>query len=370
MTARYTSLDGLRGLAALVVVIHHCLLVSPQLSAAVDTDGTGLFEPWVWWATFTPFHLDWAGREAVYVFFILSGFVLTLPFVGNPRPDWAAYFPKRIVRIYLPAWASLILALGVAFAFPRVNDPDLSSWLNLHDEVPKVPSDALLLWGAGSLNSPLWSLQWEMTFSLLLPLYVVAALHIRRWWIAGIAGLILMIGIGDMMHMTGPVYVLIFGVGTLMAARLDALQKWSNTVGRLGWMTLIGASIPLLSFRWIFPQVQLGISAATLGGALLIFAFIAWRPTIALGNNSIVHWLGIRSFSLYLVHEPIVVSIAMFLHTTNPFHVALLAVPLSLVAAEGFFRIVEKPSHRLAGLVGRTMTHRGRRRDEVSVARP
>ena len=47
MTKRYASLGGLRGLAALVVLIHHCLLVSPQLSAAVDSNGMGPFEPWV-----------------------------------------------------------------------------------------------------------------------------------------------------------------------------------------------------------------------------------------------------------------------------------------------------------------------------------
>lgn len=369
-SSRYTSLDGLRGLAAFVVLIHHCFLVSPQLSSAVDSNGTGPFDLWVWWATFTPLHLLWAGQEAVYVFFILSGFVLTLPFVGNSRPNWAAYFPKRIVRIYLPVWASLVLALGVAWAFPRVADPEFSSWVNLHDELPKVLSDALLLWGAGSLNSPLWSLQWEMTFSLLLPLYVVAAEAFRRRWLVGIAGLAVLIGAGAMVHMTGPVYILIFGVGALMATRLDVLEGWSRRIGRWGWMSLFGASMVLLSFRWVFPQVQFGIATATLGGALLIYAFIAWPPTIAMGNNFLVHWLGMRSFSLYLVHEPILVSVAFFLHATNPLHVSLFAVPVSLLAAEVFFRLVERPSHRLAGLIGRAVTNRGRRRAEVAIARP
>lgn len=367
---RYTSLDGLRGLAAFVVLIHHCFLVSPHLSSAVDSNGTGLADSWVWWITFTPLHLGWAGQEAVYVFFVLSGFVLTLPFVGNSRPNWAAYFPKRIVRIYVPVWASLVFALALARAFPRVAAPEFSSWINLHDEVPKVLSDALLLWGAGSLNSPLWSLQWEMTFSLLLPLYVVATQYIRRRWLVGMAGLVILIGAGALVHMTGPVYILIFGVGALMAARLDVLEGWSRRIGRTAWMSLFGASLALLSFRWIFPHLQFGIATATLGGALLIYAFIAWRPMIALGNNFVVHWLGIRSFSLYLIHEPIVVSVAFFLHATNPFQVALVAAPISLFAAEVFFRLVEQPSHRLAGLVGRAVTNRGRRQSDVSIARP
>lgn len=104
-------------------------------------------------------------------FFILSGFVLTLPLLRAAQPNWGAYYPKRIVRIYLPVWASIVFALLMAWALPRAASGGFSSWLNLHDEPPNVLSDVVLLGGAGQLNSPLWSLQWEMTFSLLLPLY-------------------------------------------------------------------------------------------------------------------------------------------------------------------------------------------------------
>ena len=119
-STRYGALDGLRGLAAAVVVIHHCFLVSPSLSLAVARVDTGQVEPWVWWTTFTPLHLLWAGTEAVYVFFILSGFVLTLPFVGVWQPTWRAYYAKRFVRIYLPVWASLVIALLLAWIVPRI----------------------------------------------------------------------------------------------------------------------------------------------------------------------------------------------------------------------------------------------------------
>lgn len=369
-TSRYTALDGLRGLAAFVVLVHHCFLVSPLLGTAVQSAGVGQFEPWVWWATFTPLHLIWAGGEAVFVFFILSGFVLALPFVGDARPTWAAYWPKRLIRIYLPVWASLIFALWAAWAFPRIAGPELSTWANQHDEVPNVFSDALLLMGSGKLNSPLWSLQWEMYFSLLLPLYVVAASRLRRGWLVCLAGLVLLIGIGQQFGVSTLVGLPIFGVGALMAARRDALHKWASRIGRWGWTGLLVLSMVLLCSQWIFPQLPVGIATTTIGGALLLFAFIGCRAVINLGNNSLVHWLGTRSFSLYLVHEPIVVSIVFSLQATNPLQVAAYAVPLSLLAAEIFFRLVEQPSHRLASLAGKVMADRPRRPQEVLNVRP
>ena len=93
-----------------------------------------------------------------------------------------------------------------------------------------------------------------------------------------------------------------------------------------------------------------------LGGALLIFAFLAWQPAISLGNGSLVRWLGMRSFSLYLIHEPIVVSVTFALRSNNAFLVAMLALPLSLLVTEAFFRLMERPSHRLAQAAGRVIT--------------
>lgn len=369
-TSRYTALDGLRGLAAFVVLMHHCFLVSPLLRMAVQSAGVGQLEPWVWWATFTPLHLIWAGGEAVFVFFILSGFVLALPFIGDERPSWAAYWPKRLIRIYLPVWASLIFALWATWVFPRIVGPELSPWVNQHDEAPNVFSDALLLLGTGNLNSPLWSLQWEMYFSLLLPLYVVAALRFRRGWLVCLAGLVLLIGAGQQLGVMTLVCLPIFGIGVLMAARRDALHKWAAKIGRWGWAGLLVLAIVLLCSQWIFPRLPVGIATTTIGGALLLFAFIGCRAVINLGNNSLVHWLGTRSFSLYLVHEPIVLSIVVSLQATNPFQVAAYAVPLSLLAAEIFFRLVEQPSHRLASLAGKAVADRARRPQEVLNVRP
>ena len=114
-SGRLSSLDGLRGIAALIVVAHHASLLVPAISAAYLTPGGGPVAGSVaWWFTYTPLKLLTAGPEAVIVFFVLSGFVLTLPLLSGRPFDWMAYYPRRIVRIGLPTLCSLLFAAAIA----------------------------------------------------------------------------------------------------------------------------------------------------------------------------------------------------------------------------------------------------------------
>lgn len=361
---RYGSLDGLRGLAAAVVVVHHCFLVSPELSLAVA--GRSNSEPWVWWLTFTPLHLIWAGTEAVYVFFILSGFVLALPFVAGIQGGWLAYYAKRFVRIYLPVWGSLLLALLMAMAVPRTDGPDLSAWLRIHSETANAFADGILINGASALNSPLWSLQWEMLFSIALPIYVFGALRIGvTAWLPGLLGLLSLIAIGTVLSAPAVVYMSMFGIGVLLAVRQEALKSVGGSLSRKKWAVVVSCSMLLLCSRWIFPELPIVICMACIGGALLVFAFIAWPPAVRFGTHRMLQWLGVRSFSLYLVHEPIVVSMGYVSRITNPLLVAVIAIPISLVVCEVFFRVAERPSYRLAGQASRFLDNFARRKTEV-----
>lgn len=313
-------------------------------------------EAWVWWITFTPLHLLWAGKEAVYVFFVLSGFVLALPFIANSSPNWAAYIPRRLFRIYPPVWASLLIALLSAWVFRRAADPTFSWWVNLHDEKGDALKDSALLLGTSSLNSPLWSLQWEIVFSLLLPLFVVAAISVRSFWVFGTMTLILLIGLTDLINMVGPTHLPIFGVGVLMAARRDKLHSWATKFNSRSWGLLFVASVMLLTVHWVAPQFLMARAVATLGGAVLVFIFIGSKLATNFGKSPAVQWLGTRSFSLYLIHEPVVMAVAFGLKITDPLLVMAIAMPTSLVMAELFFCLVERPCHRLSVIVGRAAT--------------
>lgn len=66
-------------------------------------------------------------------------------------------------------------------------------------------------------------------------------------------------------------------------------------------------------------------------------------------------WLGRVSFSLYLVHVPVITALGYLLGERRWWLVILLALPASLLLSALFHRVVEVPTHRLARGVGRRM---------------
>ena len=122
---RLRELDGLRGLAAVVVLIHHCLLTVPALAEVGARPGTvpgGALERLL---ALTPAHLLWGGYEAVLVFFILLFSPVTFPASQLPRwfqsvHDWLPIRPAAdLLRAGLAqdayAWHGRDLAILLAW---------------------------------------------------------------------------------------------------------------------------------------------------------------------------------------------------------------------------------------------------------------
>jgi peptidoglycan/LPS O-acetylase OafA/YrhL len=376
------ALDGLRGIAALIVVVHHALLTSRSFAAAYDgrpISAAILPGPIEQWLTFSPLHLLWAGHEAVEVFFVLSGVVLALPYVGGARMDPNQYYPKRLVRLYLPVWAALAFSCALRVLVPHQEVAGGSWWLNKHTAAMHpalVGTQALMVFGAGSpaTNTALWSLTWEVLFSLLLPFFVTMVLIARGRPVLLGLGLVTLSALAeaspkvpDAIH-----FFPMFCLGILLAFELPRLRALgaridASTSPGLAWATLGAACVLLLTARWcVAPLLRqltgraaaaayagsafLELAGATLAVALTI-AWNGWREQM---ERPVWQWTGQTSYSLYLLHEPIVVSLAFLLGITdNPWIVLMLGMPISLLAAAAFYRWVESPTMKLASSVGR-----------------
>ncbi|GAA1760185.1 acyltransferase [Luedemannella helvata] len=355
---RHRALDGLRGLAAVVVVVHHALLTQPVLDAANAGRGSAP-DGVAGWLTYSPLHLLWAGREAVYVFFVLSGFVLALPFLRDGVPNqWVGYFPRRFVRLYVPLAVAVLLSAAIAWAVPRTVTDGASRWLNRHAG-PASILDALTLDSVMALNSALWSLRWEIAFSCLLPMFLAGGLIGRRYWLLKLLTAVAVTALPGL----GPaaLYLPMFAVGVCLAVGREHLFAAARRVPRGAWWALLAAALLLLNARWTAPSIAhadalAGVvtAAAVLGSAMLVTLFVAWPAARRLGEHPVVGWLGAVSFSLYLVHEPVVVSAALLLGgRANAGYTLLVSLPASLALAWLFHRLVERPSHRLSRRVGR-----------------
>lgn len=169
MTHRISGLDGLRALACILVVAHHILPRLPQdgslISTVLQTFGN-------------------LAQAGVSVFFVLSGFLLALPFWraadrGAPVPSLRRYLIHRFARI-VPGF---YLAIAVSFALSLTLGGSEASvqnilrfisgllFVNSFDAITLFPTD---------LNGPLWSIGFEVFSYMLLFTCLLLALVVFR----------------------------------------------------------------------------------------------------------------------------------------------------------------------------------------------
>jgi len=360
MTARpmrVASLDGLRGGAALVVVVHHGMLTGAQF--ALPYFGQGQSSHIASMLTYTPLHLFWAGTEAVYLFFVLSGLVLARSMASRSIP-WENYFVSRMVRLYLPVIAAALFA-WVTFRLSPRTTTGLSMWL---DSPPHAygfrtfAADATLLNGVSGGISPLWSLQWEVLFSLLLPVALVASARVSPYLL--LVASIVLSGVGAYLQNTLLTLMPMFMVGVAMHGMSSQLERVRSAIDRRGWVLQLVVGVPVLGIIFMMVTakwwpltgvssvfVASGLQAVSLAGVTaVVAAAIVWRPLVALLATPAFRWLGMISFSVYLVHEPIIKAVA-FAFPGN--HVAtVVAVCGSVLAGWVFYLVCERPIHHLA----------------------
>ena len=366
--SRVTQLDGLRGLAALVVVACHVVSTLPGIGSAVSGNRSAALTSAQTWAVFSPLHILWNGTPAVHVFFVLSGFVLVLPFTrpGAAR-SWAQYYAKRFFRLYLPAWASLAVAVALIVIIPRSASPLQSPWADMYVIQPglgQVLKDGLLLLNASTINTPLWSLKWEVAFSLLLPAYVLIALRWRRFWHLKIGLALLLAAVGALQDLDWLSYLPIFAIGAVLGAERERIRELTRSWPRFAWFVVAATGLFLANAEWISPEQPIpGVEAVvTVGATLIVLLFVSCGSAKRLGDTAVAQWLGRVSFSLYLVHLPIILAGVTLLRSVSLPLALAVSVAASFVAAELFYRYVEQPSHRLSMAAGRAVARRTQRR--------
>lgn len=326
------AMDGLRGLSVLWIVLFH---YSVLRDAAVD--------PWVALLRDAPAlgTVIAHGPFAVDLFFLISGFLLTLPWISRardaaPPPDAKRFYVRRIRRI-VPAYY-LHLAALFAVVMPLLHG--LAYWRSdLYVDVLNAVAHALfvhnlspLTSGSLGVNGALWTLAVEAQFYALLPLLaplfvrapwrsLAAAAAISAAWIGasrhGFDALVrwhLEIGrhwqwsepaIRRLLSMQLPAYLADFALGATMA-RLWLLQRAAVLRHRA---MILGACIGILGTvmaGWArLGDAERMVSSIALAGLVLAAAsgnaFMLERGPLA--------FAGRISYSAYLWHLPLLLCL-------------------------------------------------------------
>ncbi|CAI9386594.1 hypothetical protein MICABA_00477 [Microbacterium sp. T2.11-28] len=348
------------------MLLHHWLLIArPLLEGSLS------------WAIISqsPVKLLTAGNEAVLVFFVLSGLVVVLP-VFRPGFSWMGFLSARIVRLYGPVIAALALSALLIVLVPRDRSTmPPGSWMaETHADTvtwQAFLSQASLVPRQYSLNNPLWSLHWELLYSILLPFATALALLVRRWALTAVIVCCVLSLIGRVFEQSELLYFPIFLMGTIMAARMPDLLAWVERPRARWFMPAFAtASVLMLIASWLARPIAPSGSElshvlwalAAPGAAGIVVVSLAWAPAIRFFSTRVLQWLGKISFSLYLVHVPVLATLAFALGSDQWPLVGLIGIPLSFLVAWVFYQAVEARIHQAARRVHRAVAARAHRR--------
>ncbi|MGO4272558.1 acyltransferase family protein, partial [Paenibacillus sp. TAF58] len=254
MDKRLEELDSLRGLAAIFVLFLHMYLLVPGNKVSKI-----IFE-------YSPFRLLISGGESVVLFFVLSGFVLSMPYFNNKQSSYLSFVVKRICRIYLPYLFTVFVVIGCRELFYSGQIKGYSGWFNSYWVSPinmEILKDHVLLIGTflSNLDPVIWSLLHEMRISIIFPFLMLVI--VRLDWKKGLALSLLFSLIGVIVYQlfkpsnTGTElvatsnYTAMFIVGALLAKyRKTIANKFSLLTKKF---KIIVFAIGLITYLFIHP---------------------------------------------------------------------------------------------------------------------
>jgi peptidoglycan/LPS O-acetylase OafA/YrhL len=341
------EVDGLRFIAIALVVffhVHDYLTTKFRIPA-----GSAANEDWLDRFAAT-------GHYGVHLFFIISGFVLALPFAahhlgGRPPVRLRAYYVRRLTRLeppYIIAMLGLAAALALTGAARAPIMPHLlASLAYVHNIVYGMPS---------TINVVAWSLEIEVQFYILAPalalVFTIRDRWVRRGVIIAAAALVLAIQAWLAPAAWVPLSVIgflqFFLCGFLIADLY--VTDWKGAPSRTrAWDIVTLAGWPLLGFLWMHdsPNPALFIALAFL---LFCAGFRGAITSRVLGTPAIAT-IGGMCYSIYLIHFPLISIIGRHtlpLGSGSPqwehllIQTAILVPPVLLLCG-AYFALIERP---------------------------
>ena len=389
---RSTYLDVIRGLACLqVLMLHLAEAFFPVFATAKIQDNTlgGYIHA-------SPLYLIYDGYTGVFVFFLLSGYVLTPSFAKDYQP--ARQFAARWGRLVIPAFMACLLSFVIKWLVidlnPTVRAAELSASVFLKDwwrpyltlanlahdsflnalfmgyaETSALFPDQYLQSIETSFVAPLWTLSVEMHGSILLLLLISLRKHSRILYILGLA-------IASVLFIR--TYYILFVIGHLINLQTQNSQHHQNTRTAILFLTAgiilcFTGETRTLGFLESVCQAGLTLSLdcsghiqKMIGSILMFYGLLHHKGLKDLLKGRLLEQLGRYSFSIYLVHFPILCGIGSTVAiVAEPLYGAPIALMIGAVATLAttfaiapYFHHIDQLAMRVSSFLrGQVRTH-------------
>lgn len=337
-SAHRPDVDGLRAIAVLSVVLYH--LKTPGVSG---------------------------GFVGVDIFFVISGYLISriiLDELSEQRFSFVGFYARRVKRI-LPALVVVTAAI-VATAFLVLEPYEITHVLAATSALSVLSSNIYFASSGGYFEAPLaanpllhtWSLSVEEQFYLLYPLCLAALFRWARGAVplAMFAMAVVSFALAEYASRYFPEKAFFlthmrvgeFLVGALVAACRDAVPK--SDLARTG-ISLVAAGVVIgtvFGYTELTPFPGLSAVPVCIATALLIYAGRgATTPVHALLSTRPMVGVGLISYSVYLVHWPLIVFTKRLSLGDLSIAASMLIFAGSMLIAYGLWRWVEQPMRAL-----------------------
>lgn len=285
----FNSLQIFRGFAALFVVFHH-QWVAFEHFYGVNNDALHF--------------LASLGKNGVDFFFVLSGFIITYSNYekhGNVN-HIKSYFLNRAFRIYIPFLPISFIMVLLYFIFPHVSEGDRS--ISLLTSLTLIPD-----------GRPALSVAWTLIHEMMFYIFFLSWFFSKNLWFTfvGLWGLIIVYFnySGSIILSQNPLfqyfispYNLEFIIGFLCAVFVKKVKNYSKTTFLISSIVIL---IIVSTFKYL--KVVSNVSVLNLGFSIG-FAFLilggigSWLDKYS--NQNVLMKIGNASYSIYLVHNPLI----------------------------------------------------------------
>ncbi|WP_226623086.1 acyltransferase family protein [Brucella anthropi] len=302
------SIQLLRAVACLMVVIHHALSLVENKYVAV-------------------------GAAGVDVFFVISGFVMVIATKANESS--VIFIKKRFIKVVPMYWIATVLTI----IFYYYRHGEIIVWEHIATSLLFLPPPEHLI---VPVLYPGWSLNYEMFFYLIIAIALLSRKNTFLYVIVVVCAL------GSLGHKTGIHFIdyyiydglLEFCAGVVIGITYKHGVRISQTAG----VFLFTCAILIFSVNYSYPTISKAIYWG-IPSVLIVVAFLTFEKS-GVARNVVGLEIGAASYTMYLFHPFVIWSIEWQFGNQPGIFFVIGAVVTSVVISLVLYRLLEAPLNK------------------------